>query len=185
MFTSLNNNIALIEENKEIILNLWLDYEIVKKTLQSNTLEHNFFKEKFGLKVFEFATGVIKSKNELGNCPVIGVMLILFKKKNIPLADVFIICVHLKNAFIHFLNSNNLLDSKTIDEICMLMDYNFNGVIKEYTLLYYNDEYRSKPCSIQSSQIELQTTEIKSKKKKTSAKIYISEIELDLEQISQ
>lgn len=191
MLSTVYKNIEKIEHNKEIILDIWMNYQIVKETLSANTLKHDFFREKFASKVFDFAVNVVKSKNELGNCPVIGVMLMLFKKKNIPLADIFMICVHLKNALFHFLHKESLLDDNMIREISMLMDYNFAGVIKEYTLLYYHDEYIKKSCSAnEDKSVKKESTTISKeiaidKKYSTSANSYLKDIDLDIEMIHE
>jgi hypothetical protein len=196
MFNTIYKNIEKIETNKELVLDSWMNYQIVKETLCANTLKHDFFREKFASKVFDFAIGVVKSKNEVGDCPVIGVMLMLFKKKNIPLADVFMICVHLKNALLHFLYKESLLDDDMIREISILMDYNFAGVIKEYALLYYHDAYIPKNCDLTKDKSKKESTtqtdksdtstEINiDKKHSTSAKTYLKEIELDMEMIHE
>jgi len=182
MFSKLHKNIELLETHKEQILHMWLEYEIVREALCSNTFSPDFFQDKFASKVFDFAIAVIKKEQDLGNCPVIGVMLTLFKKKNIPLADVFIICVHLKNALLLFMYKNSILDEESLSEMAMLMDYNFNGVIKEYTSLYYNDEYKVKNCK---QEITSNTTTEVQKSILTSAEDYLQEIELDSEQIAE
>ena len=182
MFSKLHKNIELLETHKEQILHMWLECKIVREKLLSNGFSPNFFQDKFASKVFDFTMDVIKKEQDLGNCPVIGVMLTLFKKKNIPLADVFIICVHLKNTLLLFMYRNSILDEESLLEMAMLMDYNFNGVIKEYTSLYYNDEYKVKNCK---QEITSNTTTEVQKSILTSAEDYLQEIELDSEQIAE
>lgn len=186
MFHTILKNVALIESNKEDILTEWMNYEVVKKTLQQNNLNINFFQEKFASKVFDFALGVVKSKNDLGNCPVIGVMLMLFKRKSIPLSDIFIICVHFKNSLLLFCEEKNLLNHEMLEEVCTLMDYNFEGVIKEYTKLYYNDRY--KHTNIFQNIEEKQTISSEAtlqRNSSTSAITYLQEIELDMELVDE
>ena len=187
MFPRLNKEILLIEKNKEVILDKWLSYEIVQETLCINDFKIDFFREKFASKVFDFAVGVVKSENTVGDCPVIGVMLMLFKKKHIPLADVFMICVHLKNALLHFTYQNKILDDHVIEEIAVLMDYNFNGVIKEYTYLYYHDEYKTRHCTLTDEEpVSLgQTDTLLENIETTSALTYLQEVDLDTEMIAE
>jgi hypothetical protein len=161
---------------------MWMDYEIVQKKLQTNGINIDFFRDKFASKVFDFTISVIKSKNEIGECPIIGVMLILFKKKNIPLNDVFMICVHLKNAVFHFLHTNSILDDETINEVSILMDYNFEGVIKEYVQLYYNDTSISNTPSIKHEKVNII---VEQENTTTSAKVYIQEVNIDTELIEE
>jgi hypothetical protein len=183
----MKQDISLLVNNKEEILDIWLDYTIVQEMLCINGFKVDFFREKFASKVFDFAIAVVKSENTLGDCPVIGVMLMLFKKKHIPLADVYMICVHLKNALLHFSYKHAILNDKMIEEISTLMDYNFNGVIKEYTFLYYNDEYKSRHCSLTDKKQEsLQEIKIQPQTlQTTSALSYLQDIDLDTEMIAE
>lgn len=196
MFERVLQNIALIEKNKSDILDMWLGYEIVQTKLLTNTMDIDFFREKFASKVFDYATSVVKSVNKAGDCPVIGVMLMLFKRKNIPLSDVFMICVHFKNALLHFAYKKSILDEDMIKEIAMLMDYNFEGVISEYVLLYYKDATIVKPtiepvvCSINKEEYlnELKNIEITvelDSHKATSAQLYLQDVDVDMEMVEE
>ena len=199
MFKYIRKNIELIENHKEEILDLWMRYEIVQEKLKKNTFDINFFKEKFASKVFDYALSVVNEKNKAGDCPVMGVMLMLFKKKNIPLADIFIICVHLKNSLLHFAYKNSLLNHDTIKEISMLMDYNFEGVINEYVVLYYKDnlifnkEKKKLPQEEESEDKKKTTVEIKKQvlntkletASHTSAELYFQEVDVDMDTIEE
>jgi len=198
MFKTILNEIELIENNKNTILDKWMGYDAVEYTLIGHGFKVDYYRDKFALKVLEYAIGVVKSNNELGNCPVIGVMLIIFKKKNIPLSDVFTICVHFKNALMHFMLENSKLSNEMLTEVCMLVDYNFEGVIIEYIDLYYHDSEKYKPSNSMTKAInsdnlicEIDTTAdtVSSKpsvaSSKTSAEAYLSEIELDMEMLAE
>lgn len=187
MFPQLKKHKEMLESNKEQILSMWLDYDIVQKTLLHHKLDITFYREKFASKVFNYAMGVIDSSNKLGDCPVMGVMLVLFKKKNIPLADVFMICVHLKNALLHFANEHNILDNDTLRELAQLMDYNFNGVIKEYVYLYYHDTYEEidSSCVTVEEKEAMPVIEGVLQSSTTSALSYLQEIEVDDEMIAE
>ncbi|EDZ61140.1 putative multi-sensor hybrid histidine kinase [Sulfurimonas gotlandica GD1] len=182
MFEKILKNINLIKDNKEIILDAWIGYKAVQNALKKNDFDIYFYRENFASKVFDYAIGVVESKNKLGECPVIGVMLMLFKKKNIPLSDVFIICVHLKNALLCFANDNTKLDNELISQISELMDFNFEGVIDEYIALYYHDQYINRPNS--SNKVEMPTN-LKVNKNSSSAIEYLSEIDVENEFIEE
>jgi len=169
MFTNLHKHIELIESNKDTILTTWMEYEVVKKKLSLNTIEIDFFQEKFAAKVFDFSISIVKKENELGNYPVIGVMLMLFKKKNIPLSDIYMICVHFENSLLHFAYKNSILNNKVIKAITNLTDYNLEGVIKEYVAIYYKD-IREEPVSKpKASKKKISTPATKSLKQTTSS----------------
>ena len=193
MFKNILKHIDLIENNRDLLLDMWMNYEIVQAKLIDNTMDVTFFRDKFATKVFDFAISVVKGENKKGDCPVIGVMLMLFKKKNIPLSDVYMICVHLKNALLHFAYRNSILDDDAIKELSILMDYNFEGVINEYVLLYYKDSCIKKvfvpevcPIKEEDYKKELlitQKTQIDSRV--TSAEIYLQEVNVDLDLVSE
>jgi len=189
MFNNILKHIDLLESNKTTIINMWIDYDIVQKKLTQNTMNIDFFKEKFAVKVFDFATSVVRSDNEVGECPVIGVMLMLFKKKNIPLSDVFIICVNFKNAMLHFMHQQSLLDDNMISEISILMDYNFEGVISEYVNLYYNDSTKRIHCGTKEekslNKVQVSVPIILPIKESTSAQDYFNEVNFDMEMVDE
>lgn len=186
MFHMLTQHLEFLQNNRNTILNMWMEYEVVQKKLRQNKMDVTFFKEKFATKVLEFAISVVKNENKTGDCPVIGVMLILFKKKNIPLSDVFIICVHLKNALLHFFMKHNILSQETLTEISFLMDYNFEGVINEYVLIYYNDSNIHTEINVHTLQknSSIQTPLI-SEKKTTTAELYLQEVTVDMDAIAE
>ena len=192
MFKNILKHIDLLEENRDLILDMWMDYEIVQTKLTHNSMDVTFFRDKFATKVFDFAISVVKSENRTGDCPVIGVMLMLFKKKNIPLSDIFMICVHLKNALLHFAYRNSILNSDAIRELSVLMDYNFEGVINEYVLLYYKDSLiRKKPvakvCPIKEADYRVQSndTTIVEHVITTSAELYLQEVNVDMDLVAE
>lgn len=192
MFKNIQSNVNFIVANKKEIISLWMDYEVVQKTLKKNSFNVDFFEDKFASKVFDYAINVVKSKDELGDCPVIGAMLMLFKKKKIPLTDIFLICVNFKNAFLQFSHTNTLFNKEMIDEISMLMDYNFEGVISGYTSMYYNDVHTHEKHLNQIETTidkkdnipEIETKSV-DEKLKTSASEYILNIDFDIGSIEE
>ncbi len=193
MFHTLLQNIDTIEKNQKNILDSWMQCDIVNHTLTKHGFEVSFFQEKFASKVLEFAISVIKSENKLGSCPVIGVMLLLFKKKNIPLCDIFMICVHLKNTLFIFMHRNALLNEQMIKELSLLMDHNFNGVINEYVALYYKDTRLPSNIIIDKEEVEVEVevvehtdqTAVLHTAQTTSAEDYLQEVDIDMEIIAE
>lgn len=147
-FENIKNHFELTDALKEELLNRWMKYRDVNDTLRKHLIPISFFGRYFGSKVINYAIGVIEGKNQLGNCPVIGVMLVFFEKKNIPLGDVFMICVNLKNAFIDLALEKEKLDREVLYEICKLIDRNFHGVITEYLWMHYEEVLERSTCPI-------------------------------------
>ncbi len=189
-FEHLLQHIDIIEERSDELLAQWLDIEDVKERLAAHDIQYDFFAKFFGVKVIEYAIGVIRSQNHLGNCPVIGVMLILFKKKDISLHDVFIICVNLKNSLILLLQREGILSKEVYEEAALLMDLNFEGVIKEYMELYYLDDKGVDTCLLpdtvtSAAEKAIRVSEVPSDIKMTSAVEFATDVEIDYELIDE
>lgn len=147
-FPAINKKFTFTEEMKETLLTRWLAYDEVQSALHKHAIGSAFFGHYFGSKVINYAVGVIEGVNQLGNCPMVAVMLTFFEKKNIPLGDVFRICVNLKNAFTDLALEKGKLDHDTLFEICQLMDQNFHGVITEYLRVHYEELLSTQACPI-------------------------------------
>lgn len=145
-------HIKIFEEAKTAILEQWMASEDVRKILNSHTITTTFFGKYFGSKVIDYTLGIIQGSNQLGHCPVIGAMLVFFEQKNIPLKDVFLICVNLKNAIIAYTLKQGILDEHLLHEICILIDHNFCGVIDEYLDLHYVFSITHDSCSLDTKQ---------------------------------
>lgn len=148
-FEQIKNRFEFTDEAKGELLRRWMASQEVHSVLGRHAIAVSFFGRFFGSKVINYAVGVIEGRNKLGNCPVIGVMLVFFEKKNLPLGDVFMICVNLKNAFIELALEQGKLDKGVLHEICTLVDRNFHGVIVEYLHMHYEEAPYGKMCSIE------------------------------------
>ena len=179
-FGHLQSHIALIEEYKEDILDLWMHHHDVQHTLERHDISTDFFVTHFGIRVINYAIGVVKGSNALGNCPVIGVMLVFFNKRNIPLEDIFLICVNLKNSLINMMLHHELLTKQLLDEIAFLVDRNFHGVISEYIKMHYHHELEHASCTLNTHPLVLQEP---AHKPKTTAVEYIQETDMDWDSI--
>ncbi len=181
MLDELRKNAEFYKFSKKFIMYQWMNNHHVGETLINNGIDVHFFEDKFASRVFDFNIGIFNGKNDIGNCPVIGVMLQIFRKKKIPLSDVFIICVNLKNAFIEDMLQQNILTTTTFREICEVMDHNFEGVIREYMSLC-QQEALSEPKTVdkhtQQSGFNVAHPDTVVLKQ-TSAIEYLKEIDLD------
>jgi len=173
--------IALVQE--------WVNHPDVIEVFHKYQIAPEFFGQYFGVRVFDYTMGVARTANTLGHCPVIGVLLVFFEKKQISLDDVFVICVNLKNTLIQFMLEEEILNRKTLNEISLLMDHNFVGVIHDYIQMHYvkremnlycsitpEGENQPKVCNAYQSN---NTTEV------TSALHYLQEVEIDFGMIDE
>lgn len=181
VFPHLLKYIELFKNEKPELLQHWMASQDVNDTLSHHGVTTDFFSKYFGSKVIDYAFGVIEGKNKLGNCPVIGVMLMFFEKKNIPLEDVFTICVNFKNTFIDYAYEKRILDHNLLAEICTLIDHNFFGVIQEYLNLHYNSALEYPSCSLSITVPEISAAEelFSAPSKPINAVQYVQDIDID------
>lgn len=174
---------ALLEDSKNDLLDLWLGTPAVVTALEAYGIPPHFFKKYFASKVIDYAFGVANGSNRPGDCPVIGVMLVFFEKKNMSLRDVFTICVNLKNMLIETALEKGVLEREMLREICALVDTNFLGVIRAYLDLHYHDDAPNSSCSFTERPALFCTTMAPSFETEpvTSAMAYAEELELDEE----
>ena len=144
----MREHFPLDEKVKTDILTAWMSCTYVKNVLLKHGIQPEFFARYFASKVINYAASIVTGENKAGNCPVIGVMLVFFDKKNIPLEDVFIICVNFKNMMLQYALEKNLLNAMLLHEICTLVDFNFMGVIQEYLALKYDSNRAPDVCTL-------------------------------------
>ena len=119
-------------KNKEKISVLWTNKQNVQEKLESHTIDVEFFRSHYAIKVIEYFLNVIREDEELGNCPVIFTMLDFFKHKNLPLEDIFIICVIFKNTITAYIFDRYTFNHSLFDDISLILDKNFEGVVINY-----------------------------------------------------
>lgn len=136
-FDSSKDILENLESNKEKISKLWVSQSTVHERLGSHMIDVEFFRKHYAIKVIEYFLGVIKGENQAGNCPVVFVMLDFFKNKDLPLKDIFMICVLFKNTVSSYIFSKYSFNQKLFDDISSILDKNFEGVISNYLEMNY------------------------------------------------
>jgi len=129
-FSALKPFTQELQSIREEVADMWIARDRVAKTLMSP----RFFRDHFGIKIYDYFIDVIQEKSESGNCPVVHVMLHFFEEKEIKLHDVYSICSELKNIVLfHFAKKmHGKVDDVVFWKLADLLDINFSGVIEEY-----------------------------------------------------
>ncbi len=131
-FSSAKDIVLDLIKNKESISHLWVGEKVIDERLKYHSIDVEFFRSHYAIKVVEYFTNVIQGKAELGNCPIIFVMLDFFKNKNLPLEDIFMICVIFKNVITSYIFDKYSFNHEMFDDISMILDANFEGVVINY-----------------------------------------------------
>jgi len=121
-----------LTQNKVLISTMWVTSKTVEQYLKIHTIDREYFRKHFGIKVIEYFLDVVEDESKIGNCPIIFVMLDFFKNKRLPLKDVFIICIFFKNSLITYIFDKYSFNKKLFERISYILDKNFEGVITEY-----------------------------------------------------
>lgn len=90
MFEQLRRHQSAMNDEKYLLLNEWVNKEIVRFVLDDNNFDRTYFLEQFAGSIVEHIYNVIADEKRLGSCPTIDSMLVIFKKKNIHLTDILI-----------------------------------------------------------------------------------------------
>ena len=125
-----------LQTHKELISQQWMQVPIVQERLHANEIDVEFFRTNYAIRVVEYFLSVIQGENEVGNCPVVFVMLDFFKNKQLTLDDIFIICVHFKNSITTHIFKQYSFNQKVFDDINRILDHNFEGVIINFLKRY-------------------------------------------------
>ncbi len=138
-FNSSKDILNDLEKYKELISKNWVKNQTVKERLEKHSIDVEFFRSHYGIKVIEYFLNVIKGKAEVGNCPVVFVMLEFFKNKDLALEDIFMICVNFKNTMTSFIFDKYTFNQNVFDDASYILDKNFEGVIINYIKNRYID----------------------------------------------
>jgi len=131
-FTVARDILDDLEKNREKISHIWCDIPLVIERLEHHEIDVEYFRTHFGIKVMDYFLGVISSTNEAGNCPVVFIMLDYFKHKDLPLNDIFMICVHFKNTISSYIFGRYSFNQQLFNDVSLILDQNFEGVIRNY-----------------------------------------------------
>ena len=134
-FHSAKDILEDLVHNKEKISYIWMEKKVVKERLELHSIDVEFFRSHYAIKVIEYFLNVIRGEAEMGNCPVIFIMLDFFKTKNLPLEDIFMICVLFKNSMSSYIFTKYSFNQELFDDISLILDKNFEGVIINYLKL--------------------------------------------------
>lgn len=179
---------AHLDAAKYDLLELWISQESVRTILHQYKIPQEFFSRYFGIKIIDYAFDVLRGDYPLGNCPIIGVMLVYFEKKNFALEDVFELCSNLKNCMLECALNHEILTNATINEISFMMDKNLKGVIREYMDIYFNKQPQQLTCHVHPVTMEkifINNINLPEKAITTSALRYLQEIEVDFELLDE
>jgi hypothetical protein len=177
-FLELNKIIDKFEDNIEFLATQWVENETVNRRLKTMGISPKFFKRHFGVRVIMHALSVIRGEHEVGDCPVLHVMLAFFEAKHFQLNDLYVVCAGLRNTMLSTLADQGLANGAVIKEVTGLMDTNFEGVMVEYISRNYHHANVSDDLC-QPRQDNIATCDNAQNPAKLSAKQYLGTINAD------
>ena len=121
-----------LEKNVDKISYYWMQQGSVHERLKKYNIDMEFFRKHYALAIINYFISVVKEENELGNCPVIFVMLDFLRTKNLQLEDLYTICVAFKNSVIDYILSSYTYNRQLYYDLSYILDTNFEGVIRNF-----------------------------------------------------
>jgi len=118
---------------KDKILLNWLSHDAPKQILELHQIDRDSFLTLYGSGVFDYFMDVIASRTELGNCPVMNLLLVYLKERETSADEVFELCSHFRKTMIDFSYDAEIGSREITDEISFIFDTNFKGVLTFYT----------------------------------------------------
>ncbi|MDA3946299.1 MAG: ATP-binding protein [Helicobacteraceae bacterium] len=132
--------LPILAEAKDHILQEWLAFDEARKILDQHTIEVDFFCNHFASGVFDYFMEVIRGQKEIGDCPVIGDLLVYLKDRDVSADELFILCSHFRRSMLDFSYDSSLNNRMIFDEISYVFDLNFSGVLRRYTGTIYQKD---------------------------------------------
>ncbi len=132
--------LPILTEAKDHILKEWLAFDDAHEILDLYAIKTDFFYSHFASGVFDYFMEVIRGQKEIGDCPVIGDLLVYLKDRDVSADELFILCSHFRRAMLDFSYDSSLNNRVIFDEISYVFDLNFSGVLKRYTGTIYQKE---------------------------------------------
>ena len=123
----------VFKESKDIILQNWVSQESPREILSLYKIDPEHFVCEYGSGVFDYFMAVIAQKVNIGDCPVMNLLLVYLKDRETSVDEVFELCSHFRKVMIDFTYDSGISSREITDEISLLFDKNFRGVLKFYT----------------------------------------------------
>ena len=139
-------------ENKNIILNQWIAYNVPRDILDRHEIDEEYFLQKYVSGVFDYFMGVISGEVEIGNCPVMQELLTYLKVREISADELFALCSHFRRSMVDFSYDEGLNSKELFDEISYIFDENFKGILKFYTDTIFQKLIDARQDAIKASQ---------------------------------
>lgn len=127
-FTNIKYIINTIINEKDIIINEWLEKNLeVNSELKKYNL-NDFFKKYFAPKIIDLFAWIVNWKNDIWDCPIIDVLIKMFNKKNIWIDSIKVICKWFQKTLINLYWKDYLIKS----EIKYITDKNLEWLVENF-----------------------------------------------------
>lgn len=129
---TLEKEIDTIDQERESLINAWVDDSDVQTILENHRISSTLFKNDYASEILNYFISVVKGLKEIGDCPVISKLLRFFSDKDITSSELFTICTHFRKAMVQHFFHMNVMSEKLYSEIAYIFDKNFAGVLTLY-----------------------------------------------------
>lgn len=148
-FLYLKEKIEFFKKARLKIVDIW----ILDKSTQvelDKYIDREKFKNRYAYEIFDYYINVILGLKELGDCPAIREFLEECSINRVPPSSLFTICTGFRNAILSYTIKKNILSPEIFDDITLVTDENFAGVMHRYDEIIKD---REKKISLQNNWI--------------------------------
>ena len=123
----------MFRKYKDYILFTWVSHSSLKSILKLHKIDSEYFISEYANGVFDYFMDIVSGTREVGDCPVMHMLLIYLKDRETSAEEVFEICSHFRRTMIKFTYEKEIDSQEISDEISYIFDINFRGVLTFYT----------------------------------------------------
>ncbi|RXJ98426.1 hypothetical protein CRU98_10345 [Arcobacter sp. CECT 8986] len=125
--------ITIFQEDKNIIIDYWLDNKNVSGILVSKRIDKEFFSKEYASFVFDNYIKIIEDSSNMGKCPVMEELLKYFRYFNFSTVELFQICSSFKSAITRLTYDRKINSFELDKELDNIFELNFSDILSKYT----------------------------------------------------
>lgn len=128
---------GFLDTGKDEVMERWGEGEDIAFFFETY-MDKETFLEGYGGHIYDYFLGVVRGDKEIGECPFMNKLIDFLRDRQVNVSDVFLVCMHLRQAVIDFIlsNTNILLIGvdlrKTLEEVNHVFNQNLAGVLRFY-----------------------------------------------------
>ncbi|WP_456381590.1 diguanylate cyclase domain-containing protein, partial [Hydrogenimonas sp.] len=126
---------AFLETNREKIVEKWIEKKSVVSILRKYEIPTHFFVQRFAEGVVSYFVEILRYEKPVGHCPSMNRFVDLMYDRNVRIHEIFLLCVGLRYALLHVLDTfgESVAHRKILSEMLSeIFNKNLAGVLEYF-----------------------------------------------------